>query len=121
MRGFTDLVGCVVGGVGSFMLQLMIISFLQMHPAHHAPKSAQSRNSHSHAHARSAPSKARASRLDVNLGALLFSFLELYGRTFDYSSVGISINGAGSYFRKVNTLFAMLSPFVIFKRFGIAG
>ena len=95
-----------------------------MHPAHHIRTSTPAQHSHGHSQhtrAQSGTSKERASRLDVNLGALFFSFLELYGRTFDYSSVGISINGAGSYFRKVNTLFAMLSPFVIFKRFGIAG
>ncbi|OLL23900.1 Poly(A) RNA polymerase cid14 [Neolecta irregularis DAH-3] len=37
-----------------------------------------------------------------NLGVLLIEFLELYGKKFNYDSVGISIDGKGSYFSKVD-------------------
>ena len=67
------------GGVGSFMMQMMVVSFLQMrHRTDCATNLA------------SAP----------NLGALLLEFFELYGKDFNYGATGISVRHHGSYFPK---------------------
>jgi non-canonical poly(A) RNA polymerase PAPD5/7 len=64
------------GGIGSYSLTLMIVSFLQLHP-------------------REDSISPRA-----NLGVLLLEFFELYGRHFNYLTVGIRVKGGGSYVRK---------------------
>ncbi|KAL3673971.1 hypothetical protein V7S43_001655 [Phytophthora oleae] len=68
------------GGVGSFLLQMMVVSFLQHHgrelgAEHDDPKF-------------------------NNLGQLLMGFFTLYGRDFNYTDLGISVRNGGSYFRK---------------------
>lgn len=67
------------GGVGSFMLQLMIVSFLQHRE-------------------RDAYNFRRPSL--YNLGALLVEFLELYGIDFNYITTGFSVRHDGFYFPK---------------------
>src|SRR5690349_12748746 len=67
------------GGVGSFMLVLMIVSFLQM---------------------RRHLSKTRSGAATENLGVLLTDFLELYGKTFNYYTTAISVRDGGYYFSK---------------------
>jgi non-canonical poly(A) RNA polymerase PAPD5/7 len=74
------------GGCGSFMLQLMIVSFLQH------------RERHSLQH-------SRDQRYDgvvdtMNLGSMLLEFFELYGMDFNYLTTGISIRSDGFYFPK---------------------
>lgn len=64
-----------LGGISSYSLILMCISFLQLHPRH---------NSYANA----------------NLGVLLLEFLELYGRKFNYMKTGISIKNGGRYIPK---------------------
>lgn len=61
------------GGIGSYALVLLTVSFLQLHPAY--------------------------DRLDeeVNLGVLLVEFLELYGRYFNFLDTAIRIKDGGSY------------------------
>ena len=77
------------GGVGSYMLQLMIVSFLQhrerdfMNFGNPAP---------------------------CNLGCLLLEFLELYGSRFNYCVTGISVRHDGSYFRKGDRKDAFVIP-----------
>lgn len=63
------------GGISSYSLILMCISFLQLHPRHNAYDKA-------------------------NLGVLLMEFLELYGRKFNYIKTGISIKKGGQYLPK---------------------
>ncbi|GMF52263.1 unnamed protein product [Phytophthora fragariaefolia] len=68
------------GGVGSFLLQMMVISFLQHHgrvlgAEHDDPKF-------------------------NNLGRLLMGFFTLYGRDFNYTELAISVRNGGSYFFK---------------------
>lgn len=67
------------GGLGSYSIICMAISFLQMHP------------------------KVRLGEIDPseNLGVLLVEFFELYGFFFNYNHIGISINNGGSYFLKL--------------------
>ena len=67
------------GGVGSFMLQLLIVSFLQHRE-------------------RDAFNFRRPSL--YNLGCLLVEFLELYGLDFNYVTTGISVRHDGFYFPK---------------------
>ncbi|KAL3939488.1 MAG: hypothetical protein SGBAC_005794 [Bacillariaceae sp.] len=67
------------GGVGSFLLQMMIVSFLQ-----HRERSVM-RN---------------RQPLVYNLGGLLIEFLELYGLEFNYVTTGISVRFDGFYFPK---------------------
>mmetsp|Transcript_11498 Transcript_11498/g.16859 ORF Transcript_11498/g.16859 Transcript_11498/m.16859 type:complete len:438 (-) Transcript_11498:962-2275(-) len=67
------------GGIGSYMLQLMIVSFLQH----------RERDSYNHRR----PSV-------YNLGCLLVEFMELYGFDFNYMTTGISVRHDGMYFPK---------------------
>lgn len=66
------------GGLGSYSVICLVISFMQLHP------------------------KLRRSEMDAqrNLGTLLLEFFELYGRSFNYDTVGISLRRGGSYFSK---------------------
>ena len=66
------------GGIGSYSVICLVISFLQLHP------------------------KLRRSELipELNLGTLLIEFFELYGRNFNYDEVGISIRRGGYYYSK---------------------
>ncbi|KAK1926248.1 hypothetical protein DB88DRAFT_435394 [Papiliotrema laurentii] len=66
------------GGIGSYAVICLVISFLQIHP------------------------KLRLSEMDPeeNLGTLLVEFFELYGRNFNYDEVGISIRRGGHYYSK---------------------
>ena len=67
------------GGVGSFLLQLMVVSFLQQ---------------------RYRTDRATGFASAPNLGALLLELLELYGRDFNYAVTGISVRRNGAYFPK---------------------
>ncbi|ORX33588.1 hypothetical protein BD324DRAFT_584918 [Kockovaella imperatae] len=66
------------GGLGSYSVICLVISFLQVHP------------------------KLRRSEIDPekNLGTLLIEFFELYGRNFNYEDVGLSIRRGGFYYSK---------------------
>ncbi|KAF9105063.1 hypothetical protein BGX29_000726 [Mortierella sp. GBA35] len=66
------------GGLGSFAITMMVMSFLQMHPM------------------------IQAKRIDPmeNLGVLMIEFFELYGLCFNYNKVGISVVEGGSYVAK---------------------
>ncbi|XP_033149935.1 non-canonical poly(A) RNA polymerase protein Trf4-1 [Drosophila busckii] len=68
-RGLNEV---FTGGISSYSLILMCISFLQLHPRN---------NFHS----------------NINLGVLLLEFFELYGLRFNYAQLGISIRNGGSY------------------------
>lgn len=67
------------GGLGSYSLAVMIISFLQLHP------------------------RVQTGEVDPsdNLGVFLVEFLELYGRSFGNANVGVSVLAGGSYMRRV--------------------
>jgi len=71
-RGLNEV---YTGGIGSYNLILLVVSFLQRHP--------------------------RDITADANLGVLLVEFFELYGRNFNYAIVGIKVDGTGSYFNKI--------------------
>jgi len=66
------------GGLGSYSIVCLAISFLQMHP------------------------KIRRGEIDPdkNLGVLIMEFFELYGCHFNYDEVGISVRDGGTYFSK---------------------
>jgi DNA polymerase sigma len=70
------------GGIGSYLLQLMIVSFLQH----------RSRNDLNRGYG--------GSGQHYNLGSLLLDFLELYGLDFNYVTTGISVRHDGYYFPK---------------------
>ncbi|XP_036318555.1 non-canonical poly(A) RNA polymerase protein Trf4-1 isoform X2 [Rhagoletis pomonella] len=70
-----DLNEVFTGGISSYSLILMCISFLQLHP-------------HQIDHDK------------ANLGVLLLEFFELYGRKFNYMKIGISIKNGGRYIPK---------------------
>ncbi|XP_067858016.1 terminal nucleotidyltransferase 4A isoform X2 [Heptranchias perlo] len=71
-----DLNEVFTGGISSYSLILMAISFLQLHP------------------------RIDARRPSVNLGVLLVEFFELYGRHFNYMKTGIRIRSGGAYVAK---------------------
>lgn len=66
------------GGLGSYSIVCLAVSFLQMHP------------------------KIRRGEMDPekNLGVLVMEFFELYGERFNYDEVGISLRNGGMYFNK---------------------
>jgi non-canonical poly(A) RNA polymerase PAPD5/7 len=66
------------GGLGSYSIVCLAVSFLQMHP------------------------KIRRGEIDAdkNLGVLLMEFFELYGCYFNYEEVGISVRDGGTYYNK---------------------
>ncbi|XP_055693738.1 terminal nucleotidyltransferase 4B-like isoform X2 [Lutzomyia longipalpis] len=70
-----DLNEVFTGGISSYSLILMCISFLQLHPRQNI-------------------------REKANLGVLLLEFFELYGRKFNYMKTGISIKNGGRYIPK---------------------
>jgi non-canonical poly(A) RNA polymerase PAPD5/7 len=70
-----DLNEVFTGGISSYSLILMCISFLQLHP--------------------------RSEMLaNGNLGVFLIEFFELYGRKFNYMHTGIRIREGGRYISK---------------------
>uniref|UniRef100_A0A674MME1 Terminal nucleotidyltransferase 4A n=1 Tax=Takifugu rubripes TaxID=31033 RepID=A0A674MME1_TAKRU len=71
-----DLNEVFTGGISSYSLILMVISFLQLHP------------------------RIDARNPNENLGVLLIEFFELYGRHFNYLKTGIRIKNGGSYMAK---------------------
>ena len=60
-----DLAKVFTGGLSSYTVTILIISFLQLHP--------------------------RRDPCSDNLGVLLIEFLHLYGHDFNYSSLAVSI------------------------------
>ena len=66
------------GGLGSYSIVCLAVSFLQMHP------------------------KIRRGEIDPsrNLGVLVMEFFEFYGIYFNYHEVGISLRDGGTYFSK---------------------
>jgi len=71
-----DLNEVFTGGISSYSLILMTISFLQLHP------------------------RPDATQPMANLGVLLIEFLELYGRHFNYLKTALRIRNGGSYVPK---------------------
>nr|XP_019935736.1 PREDICTED: non-canonical poly(A) RNA polymerase PAPD5 [Paralichthys olivaceus] len=71
-----DLNEVFTGGIGSYSLFLMAVSFLQLHYR----EDVCSRN--------------------INIGVLLIEFFELYGRHFNYLKTGIRIKDGGCYVAK---------------------
>lgn len=74
-RGMSEVFS---GGLGSYSVIIMVISFLQLHP------------------------KVQRGEIDAgrNMGVILLEILELYGKNFGYDNCGISIRGQGGYFSK---------------------
>eukprot|EP01135_Chromosphaera_perkinsii_P003610 Nk52_evm19s249 gene=Nk52_evmTU19s249 len=66
------------GGLSSFSIILMVVSFLQLHPRLKTPHDMKT----------------------ANLGVLLIEFLELYGVNFNYVRTGISVRNGGRYYPK---------------------
>jgi len=71
-----DLNEVFTGGLSSYCLILMVVSFLQLHP------------------------RSDSADPTANLGVLLMEFFELYGRNFNYLTTAIRIRGDGSYISK---------------------
>uniref|UniRef100_A0A8C9TXB6 Terminal nucleotidyltransferase 4A n=1 Tax=Scleropages formosus TaxID=113540 RepID=A0A8C9TXB6_SCLFO len=71
-----DLNEVFTGGIGSYSLFLMVVSFLQLHY------------------------REDASSPNANVGVLLIEFFEHYGRNFNYLKTGIRIKDGGSYVAK---------------------
>ena len=71
-----DLNEVYTGGLSSYSLFLLCVSFLQLHP------------------------RCDARKPQVNLAVLLIEFFELYGRSFSYTSTCIRVANGGSYVPK---------------------
>ncbi|GAA6089973.1 terminal nucleotidyltransferase 4A-like isoform X2 [Tachysurus ichikawai] len=73
------------GGISSYCLILMVISFLQLHP------------------------RIDCRAANINLGILLIEFFELYGRHFNYLKTGIRVKNGGAYLAKEEMMKALSS------------
>ncbi|KAM4643407.1 terminal nucleotidyltransferase 4B-like [Amazona ochrocephala] len=82
-----DLNEVFTGGIGSYSLFLMAVSFLQLHP------------------------REDACMTNANYGVLLIEFFELYGRHFNYLKTGIRIKDGGSYVAKDEVQKSMLDGY----------
>ncbi|XP_068431659.1 terminal nucleotidyltransferase 4A isoform X5 [Clinocottus analis] len=82
-----DLNEVFTGGISSYSLILMVISFLQLHP------------------------RIDARNPSENLGVLLIEFFELYGRHFNYLKTGIRIKSGGAYIAKEEIMKAMTNGY----------
>uniref|UniRef100_A0A3B4WLL2 Terminal nucleotidyltransferase 4A n=1 Tax=Seriola lalandi dorsalis TaxID=1841481 RepID=A0A3B4WLL2_SERLL len=83
-----DLNEVFTGGISSYSLILMVISFLQqLHP------------------------RIDARNPNENLGVLLIEFFELYGRHFNYLKTGIRIKNGGAYIAKEEIMKAMTNGY----------
>lgn len=71
-----DLNEVFTGGISSYSLILLTVSFLQLHP-------------------REDPASP-----NINLGVMLIEFFELYGRNFNYLKTGLRIKNGGAYVPK---------------------
>ena len=76
------------GGVGSFLLQMMVLAVLQQRNSIYVPKNRHHQN--------------RQPSLTSNLGTYLIDFFDFWGVKFNYSRVGVSIRNGGSFFRKID-------------------
>mmetsp|Transcript_11602 Transcript_11602/g.18594 ORF Transcript_11602/g.18594 Transcript_11602/m.18594 type:complete len:425 (-) Transcript_11602:233-1507(-) len=71
------------GGVGSFLLQSMVISFLKI------------------VHVRGERTfQWRSTWQKMSLGALLHAFFDFYGERLNYDTVGLKVKGGGGLFKK---------------------
>uniref|UniRef100_A0A674DPU7 Terminal nucleotidyltransferase 4A n=1 Tax=Salmo trutta TaxID=8032 RepID=A0A674DPU7_SALTR len=82
-----DLNEVFTGGISSYSLILMVISFLQLHP------------------------RIDASNPNINLGILLIEFFELYGRHFNYLKTGIRVKNGGAYMAKEDMMKVMTNGY----------
>ncbi|XP_066539579.1 terminal nucleotidyltransferase 4A-like isoform X2 [Hoplias malabaricus] len=82
-----DLNEAFTGGLSSYCLILMAISFLQLHPRIDCRSS------------------------NINLGILLIEFFELYGRNFNYLKTGIRVKNGGAYMAKEEMMKAMTNGY----------
>uniref|UniRef100_A0AAV2MBS9 Terminal nucleotidyltransferase 4A n=1 Tax=Knipowitschia caucasica TaxID=637954 RepID=A0AAV2MBS9_KNICA len=78
-----DLNEVFTGGISSYSLILMAISFLQLHP------------------------RIDTRRSNINLGILLIEFFQLYGHDFNYMKTGIRVKNGGAYLSKEEMLQTM--------------
>ena len=95
------------GGVGSFLLQIMVIASLQ----HHGKMRQNTRWKKLQAIKKvngAGAEKWRRKRENLenaqphSLGIMLLEFLELFGKSLNYERVGISVRGQGSFFPKAS-------------------
>uniref|UniRef100_A0A3Q4GFL4 Terminal nucleotidyltransferase 4A n=1 Tax=Neolamprologus brichardi TaxID=32507 RepID=A0A3Q4GFL4_NEOBR len=82
-----DLNEVFTGGISSYSLILMVISFLQLHP------------------------RIDPTNPSENLGVLLIEFFELYGRNFNYLKTGIRIKNGGAYIAKEEIMKGMTNGY----------
>ena len=74
------------GGIGSYLLQLLLLSHLHCHPSQTS---------------------------DVNLGLLLLSFFDLYGHQLNYAKVGVSLNPPSYYSKDAKQRYNPQRPFLL--------
>lgn len=85
------------GGIGSYALLVMLLTYLQTHA---------NKLIRGHLH--------EQSRLEQNLGVLLVDFFEFYGRSLNVKDVGISCRDGGHFFKKKERgFFDSKKPFML--------
>lgn len=79
------------GGIGSYLLAVMVTSFLQHHPI----------------------LRANDTQRRTGLGHLLYGFFKHYGVDFNYHKAGISVRDNGFYFKKADRGWSGERPFLL--------
>ena len=82
------------GGIGSYALITMVLSFLLLHPSRRAHLGRRGGGG------RGGAGVGEAAVLEGNLGVLLVDFLKLYGRELNMQEVGVSCAGGGQFYSK---------------------
>lgn len=99
-----DLNEVFTGGVSSYSLILMVISFFQVMYRFELEKCCNRLGSKEWLRFFSVffqnHVRCDGNSLEHNLGVLLIEFFELYGVNFNYVNVGIRVRDGGSYFNK---------------------
>jgi DNA polymerase sigma len=84
------------GGLSSYCIILMVVSFLQIYGGGAASKP--SVPAIECGSEREVKQKERKTTMQKNLGVLLMDFFELYGKRFKYESTGIAVTNGGYLF-----------------------
>eukprot|EP01138_Halocafeteria_seosinensis_P001100 gb/GECG01001125.1/.p1 GENE.gb/GECG01001125.1/~~gb/GECG01001125.1/.p1 ORF type:complete len:613 (+),score=83.01 gb/GECG01001125.1/:1-1839(+) len=91
------------GGIGSFLLMLMVVRVIQEVAFENAVGEQHGKGTEKEKSSKKANKKHQqelSSSSNMNLGHLLLRFFELYGFQLNYVSTGISVRGGGAFFEK---------------------
>lgn len=109
-----DLQEPYTGGIGSYALTLMVVSFLQVRNLSNISIFLSFKSSNIIFDTLQQQAHYESGKPETNLGYLLIDFFDFYGYAFNYYTTGISVRDGGSYFNKMNVdWFDYSQPFLM--------